>query len=100
MVKDSSPEHLVDTVRRVHAGLRVVDPGLAAESLASGAGPLTPRERDVLREARHGGTVAQVARALNLSPGTVRNHLSSAMGKTGAATRAEAALTAEEHGWL
>ncbi|MFF0312305.1 response regulator transcription factor [Streptosporangium sp. NPDC004379] len=100
VVKDSSPEHLVDTVRRVHSGLRVVDPALAAESLASGAGPLTARERDVLRQARGGGTVAEIARALSLSNGTVRNHLSSAIGKTGASTRAEAALIAEEYGWL
>ncbi|MEV0148848.1 MULTISPECIES: response regulator transcription factor [unclassified Nonomuraea] len=100
VVKDSSPEHLVDTVRRVHAGLRVVDPALAAESLASGASPLTARERDVLREARQGGTVSEIARALHLSNGTVRNHLSAAIGKTGAATRAEAALIAEDRGWL
>jgi two-component system response regulator DesR len=100
VVKDSSPEHLVDTVRRVHAGLRVVDPDLAAESLASGAGPLTARERDVLRAARQGGTVSEIAKALHLSNGTVRNHLSAAIGKTGASTRAEAALIAEEYGWL
>ncbi|MFF4775419.1 response regulator transcription factor [Microtetraspora fusca] len=100
VVKDSSPEHLVETVRRVHTGLRVVDPALAAESLASGTGPLTARERDVLREARRGGTVSEIAKALHLSNGTVRNHLSAAIGKTGAATRAEAALIAEEYGWL
>ncbi|WP_433417264.1 response regulator transcription factor [Microtetraspora malaysiensis] len=84
----------METVRRVHAGLRVVDPALAAESLASGTGPLTARERDVLREARRGGTVSEIAKALRLSNGTVRNHLSAAIGKTGAATRAE------EFGWL
>ncbi|MEN3538380.1 response regulator transcription factor [Microbispora sp. ZYX-F-249] len=100
VVKDAPPEHLVDTVRRVHAGLRVVDPALAAESLASGSSPLTPRERDVLRAARQGGTVAEIARSLHLSAGTVRNHLSAAIGKTGASTRAEAALTADEQGWL
>ncbi|TQS26092.1 response regulator transcription factor [Microbispora sp. KK1-11] len=100
VVKDAPPEHLVDTVRRVHAGLRVVDPALAAESLASGSSPLTARERDVLRAARQGGTVAEIARSLHLSAGTVRNHLSAAIGKTGAATRAEAALIADEHGWL
>ncbi|WP_328708261.1 response regulator transcription factor [Microbispora hainanensis] len=100
VVKDAPPEHLVDTVRRVHAGLRVVDPALAAESLASGSSPLTARERDVLRAARQGGTVAEIARSLHLSAGTVRNHLSAAIGKTGAGTRAEAALIAEEHGWL
>ncbi|XVQ87574.1 response regulator transcription factor [Microbispora siamensis] len=100
VVKDAPPEHLVDTVRRVHAGLRVVDPALAAESLASGSSPLTARERDVLRAARQGGTVAEIARGLHLSAGTVRNHLSAAIGKTGAGTRAEAALIADEHGWL
>ncbi|MBE3009041.1 response regulator transcription factor [Microbispora sp. NEAU-D428] len=100
VVKDAPPEHLVDTVRRVHAGLRVVDPALAAESLASGSSPLTARERDVLRAARQGGTVAEIARSLHLSAGTVRNHLSAAIGKTGAGTRAEAARIADEHGWL
>ena len=100
VVKDAPPEQLVDAVRRVHAGLRVVDPVLAAESLASGASPLTDRERDVLLRARDGGTVADLAKALHLSDGTVRNHLSSAIGKTGARTRAEAVRLAEEHGWL
>jgi two-component system response regulator DesR len=100
VVKDAPPEQLVDAVRRVHSGLRVVDPVLAAESLARGASPLTERERDVLCAARDGGTVADVAKALHLSEGTVRNHLSSAIGKTGARTRAEAARIAEDCGWL
>ncbi|WNV83388.1 response regulator transcription factor [Umezawaea sp. Da 62-37] len=100
VVKDAPPEQLVDAVRRVHAGLRVVDPVLAAESLASGASPLTDREREVLLRARDGGTVSDLARALHLSDGTVRNHLSSAIGKTGSRTRAEAVRLAEEHGWL
>lgn len=100
VVKDAPPEQLVDAVRRVHAGLRVVDPALAAESLATGQSPLTERERDVLRVASGGGTIADVARELVLSQGTVRNHLSAAMGKTGARTRAEAARLAEERGWL
>ena len=100
VVKDASPEQLVDAVRRVHSGLRVVDPVLAAESLAVGRSPLTERERDVLASARDGGTVADVARVLHLSEGTVRNHLSSAIGKTGARTRAEAVRLAEDSGWL
>jgi two-component system response regulator DesR len=100
VVKDAPPEQLVDAVRRVHAGLRVVDPALAAESLATGQSPLTDRERDVLRVASDGGTIADVARMLSLSQGTVRNHLSSAIGKTGARTRAEAARVAEDRGWL
>ncbi|UMP00792.1 response regulator transcription factor [Amycolatopsis sp. EV170708-02-1] len=100
VVKDAPPEQLVDAVRRVHGGLRVVDPALAAESLATGASPLTGREHDVLKAAKDGSTVADIARALHLSEGTVRNHLSAAMGKTGARTRAEAVRLAEEHGWL
>jgi two-component system response regulator DesR len=84
----------------VHAGLRVVDPALAAQSLAQGDSPLTERESDVLRAAREGGTVADIARELRLSEGTVRNHLSAAIGKTGARTRAEAVRLAVNHGWL
>jgi two-component system response regulator DesR len=100
VVKDSPPEQLVEAIRRVHAGLRVVDPGLAAESLARGVSPFTERERDVLRAAREGASVADIARAVNLSGGTVRNHLSAVIGKTGAANRAEAARIADENGWL
>jgi two-component system response regulator DesR len=100
VVKDSPPEQLVDAVRRVSGGLRVVDPALAAESLATGPSPLTAREHDVLRAASDGGTVADTARRLHLSEGTVRNHLSAAIGKTGARTRAEAVRLAEENGWL
>jgi two-component system response regulator DesR len=100
VVKDTPARQLADAVRRVHAGLRVVDPALAAESLAAGSSPLTPRETHVLRAAHDGGTVADLAAALHLSEGTVRNHLSSAIGKTGARTRAEAVRLADEAGWL
>ena len=100
LVKDTPARQLADAVRRVHAGLRVVDPALAAESLVTGATPLTDRETQVLRAARDGGTVADVAAALHLSEGTVRNHLSAAIGKTGARTRAEAVRLAEGAGWL
>jgi len=100
VVKDTPARQLADMVRRVHAGLRVVDPALAAESLAAGNSPLTERESQVLRVARDGGTVADLAAALSLSEGTVRNHLSSAIGKTGARTRAEAVRLADEAGWL
>jgi two-component system, NarL family, response regulator DesR len=100
VVKDTPARQLADAVRRVHEGLRVVDPGLAAQSLAYGDSPLTDRESDVLRSARDGGTVADIARELHLSEGTVRNHLSSAIGKTGARTRAEAVRLALDNGWL
>ncbi|HEY9338181.1 response regulator transcription factor [Kribbella sp. NPDC050459] len=100
VVKDTPATQLADAVRRVHQGLRVVDPSLAAETLVAGTSPLTGRESDVLRAAREGGTVADIAKELHLSEGTVRNHLSAAIGKTGARTRAEAARIALDNGWL
>jgi two-component system response regulator DesR len=77
-----------------------VDPQLAAESLAEGRSPLTEREREVLGLARDGTTVAVISSVLHLSPGTVRNHLSAAIGKTGAANRIEAAGIAARRGWI
>lgn len=100
VVKDTPAEQLADAVRRVHAGLRAVDPELAVASLAVGASPLTERERHVLALAAAGGTVAQVAAEAFLSEGTVRNYLSAAIGKTGARTRAEAVRIAQDNGWL
>jgi len=100
LVKDTPARQLADAVRRVHAGLRVVDPLLAADSLTAGESPLTARESDVLRAARRGASVATIATGLHLSEGTVRNHLSSAIGKTAAANRTEAVRIADENGWL
>jgi ABC-type cobalamin/Fe3+-siderophores transport system ATPase subunit len=100
VVKDAPPEQLADAIRRVAAGERVVDPVLAAETLASGASPLTARERDVLVAARPGATVAEIAGKLFLAEGTVRNYLSAAIAKSGARNRAEAVRTADQRGWL
>ncbi|WP_308492439.1 response regulator transcription factor [Microbacterium terrisoli] len=100
VVKDTPAPRLADAVRRIARGLRVVDPVLAAESLAQGDSPLTERETDVLEAARTGGSIADIARMLHLSDGTVRNHLSSAIGKTGGRNRADAARIAESNGWL
>lgn len=100
VVKDTPATQLADAVRRVHEGLRVVDPQLAADSLAFGESPLTAREAEVLKAASDGGTVADIARSVHLSEGTVRNHLSSIIGKTGGRTRADALRIAEENGWL
>lgn len=100
VVKDTPAAKLADAVRRVHAGLRVVDPALATASLVAGDSPLTEREAEVLRAARDGASVAAIAGRVFLSEGTVRNHLSAAIGKTGATNRAEAVRIAEENGWL
>ncbi|GAA1421196.1 response regulator transcription factor [Agrococcus citreus] len=100
IVKDASADRLVGAIRRVTAGLRVVDPTLAAESLSIGPSPLTQRETAVLQAAAGGGTSAAIAAAVFLSEGTVRNHLSAAIGKLGAGSRAEAVRIATDNGWL
>jgi two-component system response regulator DesR len=100
LLKDSPFEELADAIRAVLTGKRVVDPALAAAALAAGPNPLTDRERDVLRAADDGTTVADIARQLYLAPSTVRNYLSAAIGKTSARNRIEAALTARRNGWL
>jgi len=100
LVKDSPADKLTGTIRRVLNGEKVIDPDLAAAALADGPTPLTPRERDVLQAAETGGTIAEIAKQLYLSEGTVRNYLSACIQKTGARNRAEARKIASERGWL
>ena len=100
LAKTVSAEVLATVVRTVHAGGRYVDPQLAAEAISAGESPLTAREADVLDLAAHGAPVEEIARRAALSPGTVRNYLSSAVGKTGAANRHEAARIARTRGWI
>ncbi|HEX7107078.1 MAG TPA: response regulator transcription factor [Acidothermaceae bacterium] len=100
VVKDAPAEQLAEAVRRVARGERVVDPDLAAATLAGGSSPLTARERDALSAARDGATIADIAKLLFLSEGTVRNYLSSAISKTGTRNRVEALRVAEDNGWL
>lgn len=100
IVKDTPPQQLADAVRKVHAGLRVIDPSLAQESVFLGPNPLAEREQETLREALTGSGVSEIAKQLHLSEGTVRNYLSSAIGKTNSRNRTEAARVAETNGWL
>lgn len=100
IVKDTPAEQLAEAVRRVHSGLHVLDPALAADSLFDGANPLSDRERQVLRLAADGRPAAAIAAEVFLSAGTVRNHLSAAIGKTGAANRAQAVRIALDKGWI
>ncbi|MEU7637584.1 MULTISPECIES: response regulator transcription factor [unclassified Streptomyces] len=100
LVKDGPVEDLAAAIRRVLAGERVIDPGLAAAALSAGPNPLTPRERDVLTAAVDGATVADMAAKLHLSQATVRNYLSAAIGKTGTRNRMEAVRAARRNGWL
>jgi two-component system response regulator DesR len=100
MAKDAPAEELADAVRRVHSGLRVLDAALAEESLFEGANPLSDRERQVLKLAADGRSAAAIASEVFLSAGTVRNHLSAAIGKTGASNRAQAVRIAQDKGWV
>jgi two-component system response regulator DesR len=100
LLKDAPATELASAIRSAMNGERVIDPLLAASALTTGETPLTPRETEVLAAARDGAPVADVAARVVLSSGTVRNHLSSAIGKTGATNRAEAVIAAEGNGWL
>ena len=100
LLKDAPAAQLASAVRRAVTGERVVDPDLAVAALGAGDNPLTAREREVLDRARDGGTIAEIAGDLHLSPGTARNHLSSVMQKLGAASRLDAIRAAEDKGWL
>jgi len=100
LLKDSPAHELASAIRRAMAGERIVEPGLAAAALSQGQSPLTPREHEVLAASREHATGTELAGALYLSPGTVRNHLSSVMQKLDARNRGEAVRRAEEHGWL
>lgn len=99
LLKDAPAARLADAVRRAHAGLRAVDPELAAAAWDE-PDPLTDRERQVLRLAGDGKSTAAIAAEVHLSEGTVRNYLSEAIGKLGAGNRVEAARTARRKGWL
>lgn len=100
LVKDGPVEELAGAIRRVLRGELVVDPELAAAALSAGPNPLTEREREVLAAAADGATVADIAARLHLSESTVRNYLSSSIGKTGTRNRIEAARVARHNGWL
>jgi two-component system response regulator DesR len=100
LLKDSPASELAEAIRRVHAGLRAVDPALAAEAWSAEDDPLTDRERQILQRAGDGRTSADIAAELHLSEGTVRNYLSEAIAKLGAANRVDAARIARSRGWL
>ena len=98
--KSRGADEVAEVIRRVAAGARYVDPEVAADALSDERSPLTERELDVLRAGRRGETTGQIARALSLAPGTVRNHVSTVLGKLHVATRQQAVLLAEERGWI
>jgi two-component system response regulator DesR len=100
LLKDRPATELAEAIRRVHAGLRAVDPALAAEAWSAEDDPLSDRERQVLQRAGDGKSSAEIAAEFRLSEGTVRNYLSEAIAKLGAANRVDAARIARTRGWL
>jgi len=100
LLKDRPASELAEAIRRVHTGLRAVDPALAAEAWSADADPLSDRERQILQRAGDGRSSADIAAELHLSEGTVRNYLSEAIAKLGAANRTDAARIARTRGWL
>lgn len=98
--KSRDASELAEIIRRVAAGGRYDDPEIAADALSDQRSPLTDRELEVLRAGRRGETTREIARALSLAPGTVRNHISSAIAKLAVETRQQAATVAEERGWV
>jgi len=100
LLKDRPAKELAEAVRRVHSGLRVVDPGLATEAWGAEDDPLTDRERQILQRAGDGRSSGEIAAELRLSEGTVRNYLSEAIAKLGASNRVDAARIARGKGWL
>lgn len=100
VVKDTPPEQLAEAIRRVHAGLKVIDPALAQETIFTPDNPLTTREREVTRHVLEGSDTRQIAGRLHLSTGTVRNIVSSLIAKTGTGNRFEATTTARARGWI
>ncbi|MEU8776576.1 response regulator transcription factor [Streptomyces sp. NPDC048606] len=100
LAKDTEVQEIVKTVRQVAAGQRVVDASVALTALTAVPNPLTPREREALEAAESGAPLSEVAARLHVAHGTVRNHLSAAIAKTGSRTRVQAARAARERGWL
>ena len=100
LLKERPASELAEAIRRVHAGLRAIDPALAAEAWSADEDPLSDRERQVLQRAGDGRSSAEIAADLRLSEGTVRNYLSEAIAKLGAANRIDAARIARTRGWL
>jgi two-component system, NarL family, response regulator DesR len=100
LLKDAPAGELASAIRKVAGGGHAIDPALAAAAIAAGESPLTAREQEVLSAARSHETAADIAAALYLSEGTVRNYLSAAIRKLGARNRSEAIDLAVEQGWL
>ncbi len=98
--KSRGADEVAAVIRKVAQGGRYIDPDVAADALTDERSPLTDRELDVLRTGQRGETTEQIARALSLAPGTVRNHVSTVLAKLHVQSRQQAVLLAQERGWI
>ncbi|EJW18726.1 response regulator transcription factor [Paenibacillus alvei] len=100
LLKDEPIDYLIESIRRVMAGERVISTDLAAVLFMNNENPLSEREAEMLRLTKEGMTTSEISKSLFLTIGTVRNYLSSAIQKLDAESRQQAAAIAEEKGWL
>ncbi|NOJ72042.1 response regulator transcription factor [Paenibacillus alvei] len=100
LLKDEPIDYLIESIRRVMAGERVISTDLGAVLFMNNENPLSEREAEMLRLTKEGMTTSEISKSLFLTIGTVRNYLSSAIQKLDAESRQQAAAIAEEKGWL
>ena len=107
LLKDASPDALVDAARNAIEGNAVIHPQLTktfieevrlGEGEGPRAAPLSKREREILQKVADGSTTRQVATELGISPHTVKTHLERIFEKLGANDRAQAVAIAIRQG--
>ncbi|UVI28565.1 response regulator transcription factor [Paenibacillus spongiae] len=99
LLKDSPSEELASCIRSVMAGKRIFAPELVADAYNE-ENPLNEREIEVLSLVADGKTTKEIAEALYLTNGTVRNYISGMLDKLGVKNRIEAITRTKEKGWM
>ncbi|WP_076538089.1 DNA-binding response regulator [Shewanella sp. UCD-KL21] len=99
LLKDAPSESLVNAIKQVMAGKKIIDPELAISAIGD-IDPLNDKERKALRLASAGLSTSDIAAQLFIAEGTVRNYLSEAISKLNATNRIDAARIAKQKGWL
>ena len=99
ILKEAPSEELINALKKVMQGQKVIDPELAINALDD-ADLLTDKERKALKLASDGLKTSDIAKQLFISEGTTRNYLSDAISKLNATNRIDAARIAKQKGWL
>jgi len=100
LLKDNPTGQLVKAIHEVLDGKTIFSPELVSTIISAEKNPLTKRELDVLKEIKTGKSSKDIAKAVFLSEGTVRNYISSILSKTGTSSRIEALNVAEKNKWI